>query len=61
MQEHLKKNNDGKFQLIYKTHTLEKGLVSTYGSNLRESVKRRDQIAFESLKYLNKKMKNFKF
>ncbi len=61
LQEHLKKNKDGKQSLIYKIHTVNSGLVSTYGKNINEAVKRRDQIAFESLKYMNEKTKGLSF
>ena len=60
LQEHLKKNNN-KQSLIYKTHIATSGLVSTYGKNLIEAVKKRDQIAFESLKYMNEKTKGLSF
>ena len=61
MQEHLKKGIDGKPSLIYKTHIVAKGLISTYGRNLKESVKKRDEIALESFEYLLKKTKNLNF
>ena len=61
LQEHLKKNKDNKRSLIYKTHIVASGLVSTYGKNLIEAVKKRDQIAFESLKYMNEKTKGLSF
>ena len=61
LQEHLKKGIDGKPSLIYKTHIVAKGLISTYGKNLRESVKKRDEIALESFEYLSKKTKNLNF
>ena len=61
LQEHLKKRNDGKPSLIYKTHIVASGLISTYGKNLRESVVKRDQIAVESLKYMMQKTKNINF
>tara|TARA_B100001765_G_scaffold210765_1_gene172467 strand:- start:208 stop:939 length:732 start_codon:yes stop_codon:yes gene_type:complete len=61
LQEHLKKNDDNKRSLIYKTHIIASGLVSTYGKNLIEAVKKRDQIAFESLKYMNEKTKGLSF
>ena len=61
LQEHLKKNADNKRSLIYKTHIIASGLVSTYGKNLNEAVKKRDQIAFESLKYMNEKTKGLSF
>ena len=61
LQEHLKKNDNNKRSLIYKTHIIASGLVSTYGKNLIEAVKKRDQIAFESLKYMNEKTKGLSF
>ena len=61
LQEHLKKGNDGKPSLIYKTHVVASGLISTYGKNLIEAVRKRDQIAIESLKYMIEKSKNLKF
>jgi len=61
LQEHLKKNQDNKRSLIYKTHIVASGLVSTYGKNLIEAVKKRDQIAFESLKYMDQKTKDLSF
>ena len=61
LQEHLKKNKDNKRSLIYKTHIVASGLVSTYGKNLNEAVKKRDQIAFESLKYMDDKTKGLSF
>ncbi len=61
LQEHLKKNDDNKRSLIYKTHIIASGLVSTYGRNLIEAVKKRDQIAFESIKYMSAKTKGLSF
>jgi len=61
LQEHLKKNKYNKRSLIYKTHIVASGLVSTYGKNFIEAVKKRDQIAFESLKYMNEKTKGLSF
>jgi len=61
LQQHLKKDIDGKPSLIYKTHIVAKGLISTYGKNLQESVKERDKIALESFKYLLEKTKNLNF
>ena len=61
LRKHLKKEIDGKLPLIYKTHIVAKGLISTYGNNLVESVKKRDQIAIESFKYLAEKTKNLNF
>ena len=61
LQEHLKKDSHGKSSLIYKTHNVASGLVSTYGKNLKEAVKKRDQIAVESFKYMQEKTKNLNF
>ena len=61
LQEHLKKNDDGKPSLIYKIHIVTSGLVSTYGKNIIEAVKKRDQIAFESFKYMQEKTKELSF
>ena len=61
LQNHLKKNYDNQRSLIYKTHIVASGLVSTYGKNLVEAVKKRDQIAFESLKYMDEKTKGLSF
>jgi len=61
LEEHLKKNNDGKPTLIYKKHIVASGLVETYGKNLAEAVKKRDQIAVESFKYMQAKTKGLSF
>jgi len=61
LREHLKKDKEGNLLLIYKTHTVATGLISTYGKNLIEAVKKRDQIAVESFKYMQEKVKNLKF
>ena len=61
LQEHLKKDRYGKRLLIYKTHIVASGLVQTYGKNLIEAVRRRDQIAVESFKYMQKKTKGLNF
>ena len=61
LREHLKKDSDGKPTLIYKKHIIASGLVETYGKNLIEAVKKRDQIAVESFKYMQKKTKDLIF
>jgi len=61
LQEHLKKNNEGKTSLIYKTSIVASGLISTYGENLVDAIKKRDKIAFESLKYMNDKTQGLTF
>ena len=61
LQEHLKKDSENKPPLIYKTRIVASGLVSTYGKNLIEAVKKRDQIAAKSFKYMQEKTKNLNF
>ena len=61
LKDHLKKINDGKPALIYKKHIVASGLVETYGKNLIEAVKKRDQIAVESFKYMQEKTKDLSF
>ena len=61
LQEHLKVKDDGKPSLIYKTHIIASGLISTYGKNLIDSVRKRDKIAAESFKYMIEKTKGLSF
>ena len=61
LHEHLKKDKGGKPSLIYKTHIVASGLISTYGENLVEAVRKRDQIAVESFKYMQEKTKGLSF
>jgi len=61
LQNHLKKDKDGKFSPIYKKHIVASGLVETYGENLIEAVKKRDQIAIESFKYMQEKARGLNF
>ena len=57
LRGHLIKSSDGKSSLIYKKHIVASGLVETYGKKLIEAVKKRDQIAAESFKYMQEKTK----
>ena len=61
LREHLKKDKDDKPSLIYKKHIVASGLVEMYGKNLIEAVRKRDQIAVESFKYMQKKTKGLSF
>jgi len=61
LQEYLKKDDNGNPTLIYKTHIVASGLISTYGKNLIEAVRKRDQIALESFKYMQEKTKGLNF
>ena len=61
LRDHLKKNIDGKSNLIYKKHTTSPGLIESYGKSLAEAVKERDKIAIESFKYMQIKTKGLTF
>ena len=52
-------NND--IQLIYTKHSTDDGLISSYGKNINEAVKNRDQIALNSLEYMFNKVSKMKF
>ena len=61
LQEYLKKDSDGKPFLIYKKDIVTSGLIETYGKNLIDAVRKRDQIAVESFKYMQEKVKGLNF
>jgi len=61
LREHLKKGKDGKPTLIYKTRIVASGLISIYGKDIAEAVKKRDLIAIESFKYMQQKTKGLIF
>ena len=61
LSEHLNKDKDGKASLIYETRIVASGLISTYGEDIIKAVKKRDQIAVESFKYMQEKTKNLNF
>ena len=58
---HLKKDQAGKFSLIYKKHSHEEGLISSYGKNINDAVRKRDEIALKSLEYMFDKINSIKF
>ena len=60
-QSHLKKDQAGKFSLIYKKHSHEEGLISSYGKNINDAVRKRDEIALKSLEYMFDKINSIKF
>jgi hypothetical protein len=61
LQEYLNKDSDGKPFLIYKKDIVTSGLIETYGKNLIDAVRKRDQIAVESFKYMQEKTKGLSF
>ena len=61
LQSHLKKTTDNEIPLIYKKHNQDNGLIESYGKNINEAVKKRDQIAVDSLKYMQEKSNGLSF
>ena len=61
LQEHIKKSYDNKPSLIYTQRIITSGLIQTYGKNLIEAVKKRDEISLESFKYMKDKTKGLNF
>ena len=61
LRSHLKKDESGKFSLIYKKHNNDDGLISSYGKNINEAVKKRDEIALKSVKYMFDKINKTNF
>ena len=61
LQSQLKKNTKNEINLIYKKHIDDKGLITNYGNNINDAVRKRDQIALKSIEYMFNKIKNMKF
>ena len=61
LKDYLKISKDGKPSLIYKKHIIASGLVETYGKNINEAVRNRDQIAMKNLEYMFSKISQIKF
>jgi len=61
LQSQLKKNTNNVFLPIYKKHTEDNGLISSYGKNINEAVKKRDKIAKKSVEYMFSKIKEIGF
>ena len=61
LQSQLKKNANNMFSPIYKKHTEDKGLISSYGKNINEAVKKRDEIAKKSVEYMFNKINQIDF
>jgi len=47
--------------LIYTQRIITSGLIQTYGKNLIEAVKKRDQISIESFRYMQERTKDLSF
>ena len=61
LQSHLRKNSNNEISPIYKKHSHYNGLIESYGKNVNDAVRNRDQIALESFKYMQKKTKGLSF
>ncbi len=61
LQEHLKKEKEGKAPLIYSQRIITSGLIETYGRTLNEAVKKRNEILVKSFNYMKEKTKDLNF
>ena len=61
LRSHIKKNSENKVSLIYKKHHKDNGLIESYGKNINEAIKNRDEIAIKSLEYMFDKINKIKF
>ncbi len=61
LQSHLKKDEKNQPSLIYKKHTLDDGLIYSYGKNINEAIRNRDKVALNSIEYMFNKINNMKF
>ena len=61
LQSHLRKNTNNEISPIYKKHSHYNGLIESYGKNINEAVRNRDQIAMKSLEYMSNKISQIKF
>ena len=58
LQSHLKKSKNNELCLIYKKHTQDEGLISSYGKNINEAIRNRDHIALKSIEHMFNKIRN---
>ena len=61
LQSHLRKTTNNEISPIYKKHSQDNGLIESYGKNINEAIRNRDQIAMESLEYMFSKISQIKF
>ena len=61
LQSQLKINKNNQRPLIYTKHSQDNGLIESYGKNINEAVRNRDQIAMKSLEYMFSKIRQIKF
>ena len=61
LQGHLKKNANNEISPIYKKHNQDNGLIESYGKNINDAVRNRDQIAMKSLEYMFNKISKKEF
>ena len=61
LQPHLKKTVNNEILPIYKKYIQDNGLIESYGKNINEAVRNRDQIAVKSLEYMFNKISKIKF
>jgi len=61
LQPHLKKTTNNETSPIYKKHSQDNGLIESYGKNINEAIRNRDQTAMGNLEYMFSKISQIKF
>ena len=61
LQNQLKKNSDGKSELIYEKRILSSGLIEMYGKDFNEAINKRNKILIRGFKYMQEMTKNLDF
>ena len=56
-----KKNKSNELGFIYKKHTQDEGLISSYGKNINEAIRNRDHIALKSIEHMFNKISKMEF
>ena len=61
LQSHLRKKSENDKSLIYKKHSKDLGLIESYGKNINDAIRKRDEIAFKNMNYMFDKISKIKF
>jgi len=61
LQSQLKRDEKNKISLIYEKHNQDEGLLSNYGDNILEAVRKRDKVALKNLDYMHNQVSKIQF